>query len=88
LNLVATGEAAIPGLHAAALEDGLFETVTLRGMLPAWETLVGAGETHNQFVNVVHGVLRHYDLPDLVPLAGGDRVRISEPVGAMGPPKE
>ncbi|MBL9151432.1 MAG: hypothetical protein JNK37_03060 [Verrucomicrobiales bacterium] len=85
LHLVASGEAAIPALHAAALDGAPFADVRLTGMLPDWESLVGAGETHNQFVNIVHGALRHYDLPDLVPLAGGpERVEISDPVGAMG----
>lgn len=86
LHLTATGEAAIPALHAAAIDGGKFTGVTLRGLLPNWELLVGAGETRNQFVNVVHGALRHYDLPDLVPLAGGvGRVIVESPSGAMGP---
>ncbi|MCB1078764.1 MAG: hypothetical protein KDM64_13170, partial [Verrucomicrobiae bacterium] len=87
LHLVAIGEAAIPALHAAALDAGRFESVSIRGMLPDWESLVGVGETHDQAVNIVHGVLRHYDLPDLVPLAGGgDRVTISQPISPLGTP--
>ncbi|MCP5550736.1 MAG: hypothetical protein H7A53_07590 [Akkermansiaceae bacterium] len=86
LHLVAIGEAAIPALHAAALDAGRFESVSIRGMLPDWESLVGAGETHDQAVNIVHGVLRHYDLPDLVPLAGGDQVTIEQPISPLGTP--
>ena len=39
-----------------------------------WEALVSATEAVDQSVNTVHGVLRHYDLPDLrkmVGIAGG-----------------
>lgn len=83
-ELVAVGEATIPALHAAALNPDWFSKVTLRGMIPSWESLVAAPETHDQSVNVVHGVLRHYDLPDLVDLAGADRVKIEDPVDGMG----
>jgi hypothetical protein len=37
-------------------------------------------------VNLVHGVLRHYDLPDLVEMAGANRVEIEDPVDGMGNP--
>ncbi len=85
LHLVATGEATIPALHAAAIEGGAFVSLALHDMLLNWELLVGAGETRNQFVNVVHGVLRHYDLPDLIPLAGGEKVvKNGRRAGAMG----
>jgi hypothetical protein len=35
---------------------------------------------------MIHGVLRHYDLPDLIRLIGNERVRIEEPVNGMGHP--
>jgi hypothetical protein len=84
--LVAFGEAAIPALHAAALEPGTFGAVTLRQMVPSWEDIVRTPETLNQAVNVVHGALQHYDLPDLVELAGADRVRLLEPSSVIGRP--
>jgi hypothetical protein len=58
--------------------------VKLRGMIPSWESLAGSPETHDQMVNLVHGVLRHYDLPDLIELAGRDKVKVEAPVDGMG----
>jgi dienelactone hydrolase len=84
LHLTAIGEAAIPALHAAALAPDAFRAVTLRGMIPSWEAIVRATETFDQAVNVVHGALKHYDLPDLAKLAGADRVMITEPRDPMG----
>lgn len=87
-SLVALGEAAIPALHVAALQPERFSQVTLRGMIPSWESLVGSPETRDQTVNLVHGVLRRYDLPDLFALAGQDKVKVEAPVDGMGMPVE
>jgi len=84
LHLTAIGEVAIPALHAAALASGVFRTVTLRQMIPSWEELVRATETFDQAVNIVHGALKHYDLPDLVELAGATKVSQQEPADVMG----
>lgn len=84
IQLIAIGEAAIPALHAAALDRDAFQSVMLRRMIPNWESLVGGAETFDQTVNMVHGALRHYDLPDLIGMVGTDRVSIVEPVDGMG----
>lgn len=84
LHLTAVGEAAIPALHAAALQAGDFRRVTLRRMISSWADVVAATETFDQAVNVVHGALQHYDLSDLVALVGADKVALEEPVDAMG----
>jgi len=42
----------------------------------------------DQLVNSVHGALLHYDLPNLVELAGKDRVKLTEPVDASGSKKK
>lgn len=86
VQLVAVGEAAIPALHAAALDREAFHSITLRRMIPSWQSLMMADETFDQLVNTVHGVLRHYDLPDLIEMAGRDRVTIVDPVDGMGRP--
>lgn len=70
VELIGIGEAAIPALHAATLAPDRFHRVTLEKMIRSWTELVSTPEHYNQLVNVVHGVLRHYDLPDLVKLAG------------------
>jgi pimeloyl-ACP methyl ester carboxylesterase len=84
VEVIALGEAALPALHAAALNPEAFSSVTLRGMIPSWEALVAAPETHDQLVNLVHGVLRHYDLPDLIGLAGEGKVKLEGSVDGMG----
>ena len=84
VSLIAIGEAAIPALHAAALEPAAFKTITLRHMIPSWESLVGAEGTFDQTVNMVHGVLKYYDLPDLIQLVGQDRITIEQPLNGMG----
>lgn len=83
-SLIAIGETAIPALHAAAMERDAFTHITLKQMIASWESVVGAGETFDQTVNMVHGALRHYDLPDLIELVGRHRVTITEPMDAMG----
>ena len=84
LSVIAIGEAAIPALHAAALERDAFTQITLRRMITSYESLAGAEETFDQTVNLIHGVLRHYDLPDLLQLVGKERVVIEQPVDGMG----
>jgi hypothetical protein len=86
MHVVGIGEAAIPVLHAAALEPERFHTVAFRHRLPSWEALVAATESRNQAVNVVHGALLGYDLPDLIDLAGPSKIRESEAAGPLGGP--
>ena len=69
---------AIPALHAAALAPDRFHQVTLERMIRSWSEVVATPEHYNQLVNAVHGVLTHYDLPDLVKLTAAD---VSDSVG-------
>ena len=84
IQLVATDEAAIPALHAAALEPSRFESVRLERTIRSWAEVVATPESVNQLVNTVHGALRYYDLPNLVELAGREHVIIEEPVDSVG----
>lgn len=86
VELIAVGEAAVPALHAAALQTEGFRTVTLRRMPVSWEEVVRAPETFDQAVNVVHGALRHYDLPDLAAMLDSKRLTIAEPADVSKPP--
>jgi dienelactone hydrolase len=76
ISLVAKGEAAVPALHAAALRPDLFHRVRLETLLPTWTGFLTQPELKNQAIHVVHGVLRHYDLPDLIPLTGSGKVTV------------
>ena len=86
ISVTGTGEAAIPVLHTAAIHPGSYVSVHLTGMVSSWSEVVQTPHNMNQAVNMVHGVLKHYDLPDLVVLAGPHKVRITDPVDASGNP--
>lgn len=86
IHVVGIDEAAIPTLHAAALQPELFKSVHLQNMIRSWAEVVTAAENHNQAANAVHGARRHYDLPDLIRLAGVEKVTVEKPVNAPGKP--
>ncbi|MBX7257971.1 MAG: acetylxylan esterase [Candidatus Hydrogenedentes bacterium] len=65
VNLVAVGGATVPALHAAALQDGLFASLTLRNGIPSWSEVVRTPNAKQQLMNTVHNALAFYDLPDL-----------------------
>jgi len=61
---IGRGTAAVPMLHAAAL-DARLKRLTLDGMLVSYRAVVEAKVHQGVFENLVRGVLRAYDLPDL-----------------------
>lgn len=68
--LIATGEAAIPALHAAALEPDLFGDVHISQSIESWTAVVESPIARNQQSGLVFGALREYDLPLLRTLLG------------------
>jgi len=74
VELAASGATGIAALHAAALAPERFATVALTGTPRAWSDLVGTAAGGRWFAATVHGVLAHYDLPDLVAAIGPGRV--------------
>jgi dienelactone hydrolase len=86
VHIVAVGAAGPPALHAAALEGQLFDTVRLVRSLESWSGLVRNPAAPGQLVNVVHGALRAYDLPDLLRVLPPDRVTVEEPFDAAKAP--
>jgi dienelactone hydrolase len=85
VSLVAVGQTVPAALHAAALEPGLFRQVTLRGGLNSWSEVLSAPMAENQLVNVVHGALRVYDLPDLLRTLPSESVSVVEPLVLASP---
>lgn len=71
LTLIATGECTVPAQHAVALQPERFARLILRGGIPSWQAVVDTPRARQQLLNTVHGVLAHYDLPDLAGLATG-----------------
>ena len=80
VHLLASGETAIPALHAAALEPDTFQSLQLRHMVGSWAEVVRANETENQLTGTVHAALRTYDLPDLINLYGKQRLTLQESI--------
>ncbi len=78
VHLVGVGQAGIVALHAAALNPGLFASVTLRATPRDWTSVVRSQVPARQLESTVHGALEVYDLPDLVALAGEKKVRFEQ----------
>jgi len=78
VHLVGVGQAGLIALHAAALHPELFTSVTLRNTPRNWSSLVRQTTPAGQLDSTVHGALGVYDLPDLVRLAGPDKVRFED----------
>jgi len=85
VDVVAVGHVCVPVLHAAALEPELFGSVRLIRGLVSWADIIKRGQSRSQLVNVVHGALGVYDLPDLARVLG-ERLTIREPLNALGEP--
>lgn len=75
VHLVGVGKAGVVALHAAALQPELFESVTLRDTSRDWTSLVKNPVPAGVLPITIHGALQTYDLPDLVRLAGKDKLR-------------
>ncbi len=66
VHLIGVGTAAIPALHAAALEPELFTSIVTRDGPQSWSSLVGQKAPAGMLPSTIHGVLETYDLVDLV----------------------
>ncbi|HSW47000.1 MAG TPA: acetylxylan esterase [Phycisphaerae bacterium] len=84
VHLIAIGEAAVPALHAAATHPKLFASVKIDRCLVSWEDVVKTPLCRNQLINVVHGALAVYDLPDLMASLPDDRFTMGSLVDAAG----
>ena len=63
-HLIGVGSAGPLALHAAALDTRVKQT-TLEQSLASWADVVRTPVSYDQLTNVVPGVLRVYDLPEL-----------------------
>lgn len=75
IHLVANGQCGVAALHAAALDAELFKSVTLHDSPEEWSSMAGSVEMATQLTTTVHAALESYDLPNLLPLIGEDKVR-------------
>lgn len=78
VHLIANGKTGVAALHAATVDSSLFKSVVLRGAPREWSKMVGSIEQAPMLTTSVHGALASYDLTDLVPLIGSEKVRFEE----------
>ncbi|MBL8206911.1 MAG: acetylxylan esterase [Blastocatellia bacterium] len=74
---------AIPLLHAAAMDDRISK-IALEGMLASYQTIIQQRIHRQIFEQVIPGVLRSYDLPDVVTAIAPRQVWIVNGVNALG----
>ena len=86
VHLLSIGRVGPSALHAAALEPNLFTSTTLQNCLISWSNVVNTPMAKNQYVNIVHGALRIYDLPDLLRTLPKEKVTVVDPLNAMEQP--
>ena len=71
VDLVATGLAVIPALHAAAVHPQLFAATRLEDVPRSWSSYAEEGPLAPRplpLASLIHGLLEDYDLPDLIDL--------------------
>ena len=86
VELLAIGEPCVPALHAAVVEPDLIGKVILWQPLRSWQSVIDTPVTKRQLPNVIHGVLKHYDLPELARLIPAEHLTIEQPLNASGEP--
>ncbi len=74
---------ALPLLHAAAMDDRI-RKIALEGMLASYQTIIQQRIHRQVFEQVIPGVLRSYDLPDVVAAVAPRPVWIVNGVNALG----
>ncbi len=74
---------AIPLLHAAAMDERI-RKIAVEGMLASYQTVIQQRIHRQIFEQVIPGVLRSYDLPDVVAAIAPRQVWIVNGVNALG----
>ena len=85
VRVVGVGGASVPALFAAALDDRI-QSVELDGMLMSYQSVIETPIHRHVYEQVIPGVMRKFDLPDLVAALSPRSVRITSLVDAMGDP--
>lgn len=75
VHLIANGRTCVAALHAVVLEPELFTTVEFRNSPESWHSMVASAQNAHHITTTIHGILQHYDLPDLMKLLPAEKVR-------------
>ena len=76
-HVIADGDACIPALHAAAIENERVEALELRNVPDDWSDLVNSPPDLETLGRCIHGVLHAYDISDLVAVLGTERFEVA-----------
>ena len=82
---IGLGRASVPLLYAAAFDERI-RSLELQGMLASYQSIVDSKLHRHAFEQILPGVIRHFDLPDLVASIAPRTVSLRELVDAMGNP--
>jgi cephalosporin-C deacetylase-like acetyl esterase len=85
MRVIGIEAASVPALFAAAL-DSRIQSVELDGMLMSYRSVIETPIHRHAYEQVIPGVIRKFDLPDLVAALSPRPVRITSLVDAMGDP--
>jgi len=77
LNLQANGVYGPAAIHAAYL-DSRINTTEISRSFRSFEEIVRNPMQRDVYSNVLYGVLKYYDLKDLMTLTGGNRIRFAD----------
>ncbi len=66
VDVLASGRAVIPAVHATYLEDQLYGNVTLQDKPVSWKAMIDDWAYPMRFASVIHGAYLTYDWVDLV----------------------
>ena len=81
IHVIGVGEAGPVALHVAALEPRV-QRLTLEGALLSWSNVANVPQSYGQLANVLPGVLKVYDLPQLAATLAPRTLTIRNPVDA------
>ncbi|MFO0887621.1 MAG: acetylxylan esterase [Isosphaeraceae bacterium] len=85
IHLIGFDRGALAALHAGALDPNVKIVEANRGVV-SWTDVASTPLTNGQFADVVPGVLKSYDLPDLARLIAPRGLVLQDPVDAAGEP--
>jgi hypothetical protein len=74
INLVANGSYGPVAVHAAFLDDRI-DRAEISGSVKSFSEYLKNPMQRDVYTNVLYGVLKYYDLKDLVDLAGNNRIK-------------
>jgi len=82
---IGIGRGAVPLLYAAAFDDRI-HALELEGMLASYQSIIDSRLHRHVFEQILPGVIRHFDLRDLVAAIAPRQVSLRGSVDAMGDP--